>query len=115
MAFNCSFGEGENEDEEEINLKDLVKMRENEINVDDTQRYEGIGTVPQNNNIFNSIFTTEIDNNNQNKLEYFHIQLIKEKINYSLLSLFSVIDNRLNSKKIYFIYKLKNILQFSKF
>ena len=110
MAFNGSFGVGENEDEEEINLKDLVKMRENESNIEDTQRYEDIETVPHNNNIFNSISTTEIENNNENKLEYFQMQLIQEKINYSLLSLFSIIYNRINSYKIFFIYKLKNIL-----
>ena len=111
MAFNGSFRYGEiGEDEEEINLNDLAKMKENESSIDNIQRYNSSNTVPQNNNIFNSIFTTEIDNNdNQTKLEFFRIQLIKEKINYSLFNLIRFINNRINKHKLNFIYKLKYI------
>ena len=111
MAFNGSFRYGEiGEDEEEINLNDLAKMKENESSIDNIQRYNSSNTVPQNNNIFNSIFTTEIDNNdNQTKLEFFRIQLIKEKINYSLFNLIRFISNRINKHKLNFIYKLKYI------
>ena len=93
-----------------INLNDLAKMKENESSIDNIQRYNSSNTVPQNNNIFNSIFTTEIDNNdNQTKLEFFRIQLIKEKINYSLFNLIRFINNRINKHKLNFIYKLKYI------
>ena len=111
MAFNGSFRDGEiEEDEEEINLNDLAKMKENESSIDNIQRYNSSNTLPQNNNIFNSIFTTEIDNNdNQTKLEFFRIQLIKEKINYSLFNLIRFINNRINKHKLNFIYKLKYI------
>ena len=111
MAFNGSFRDGQiEEDEEEINLNDLAKMKENESSIDNIQRYNSSNTVPQNNNIFNSIFTTEIDNNdNQIKLEFFQIQLIKEKINYSLFNLIKFINNRINKHKLNFIYKLKYI------
>ena len=111
MAFNGSFRYGEiGEDEEEINLNDLAKMKENESSIDNIQRYNSSNTLPQNNNIFNSIFTTEIDNNdNQTKLEFFRIQLIKEKINYSLFNLIRFINNRINKHKLNFIYKLKYI------
>ena len=111
MAFNGSFRDGEvEEDEEEINLIDLAKMKENESSIDNTPKYNSSNTVPQNNNIFNSVFTTEIDNNdNQKKLEFFQIQLIKEKINYSLSNLIKFINNRIYRNKINFIYELKYI------
>ena len=111
MAFNGSFRDGEvEEDEEEINLIDLAKMKENESSIDNTPKYNSSNTVPQNNNIFNSVFTTEIDNNdNQKKLESFQIQLIKEKINYSLSNLIKFINNRIYRYKLNFIYELKYI------
>ena len=109
MEFNGSFGEKEFEEEEEINLKDMVKMKENENSIDNIQKYDDIDTVPKNNDIFNSIFATEIENNNDSttKIEYFQILLIKEKINYSLLTIFKIINNHINSYKIFFIYELK--------
>ncbi len=111
MDFNGSFGEGDF-DEEEIDLKDLAKMKENENSLDNILRYNNSDdTVPKNNDIFNSVLTTEINNNNDpKKIEYFEAQLIQEKINYTLNKTFTVINNRINSYKISFIYKLKYIL-----
>ena len=111
MSFNGSFGDGEiNEDEEEINLNDLVKMKENENSIDNIQN-KNEKTVPQNNGIFNSVFATEKENNNiQKKLEFFQIQLIQEKIKYSLLNIFKIINSRMNTYKTFFIYRLKYIL-----
>ena len=45
MEFNGSFGEKEFEEEEEINLQDLAKMKENDISTDNTQKYDDIDTV----------------------------------------------------------------------
>ena len=111
MAFNGSFGDGEIDDyEEEIDLNDLAKQKENENSIDIVQSYNNADAVPQNNDIFNSVFTTEIEHISQNKLEFFQIQLIQEKIKYSLLNIFEIINNRMNKHKIFFIYKLKYIL-----
>ena len=109
MEFNGSFGEREFEEEEEINLKDLVKMKENEISIDNTQKYDDTDTHPKNNGIFNSVFATEIENNNDStkKIEFLQIQLIKEKINYSLLNIYKIINNHIDSYKLFFIYELK--------
>ena len=107
MSFNDSFGNGEIE--EEINLEDLAKMKENENTIDNM--VNSVDTVPKNNDIFNSVFTTEIDNHDElKKLEFFQTQLIQEKINYNLVNLFKIINNRINSYKISFFYKLKYIL-----
>ena len=109
MEFNGSFGEKEFEEEEEINLQDLAKMKENEISNDNTQKYDDIDTVPKNNGIFNSVFPTEIENYDiSTKIEFFQIQLIKEKINYSLRNIYKIIDNHINSYKLYFLYELKH-------
>ena len=107
MEFNGSFGEGEFE-EEEINLKDLAKMKENENSYDNIQKYDDTDTVPKNNDIFNSVFATEIEDSK--KLDYFQIQLIKEKINYSLLNIGAIINSHINSYKLSFISKLKYII-----
>lgn len=111
MEFNDSFGNGGvEEDEEEINLNDLAKMKENESSIDNIPRYNSSNTIPKNNDIFNSVFTTEIDNNdNKKRLEFFQIQLIKEKLNYSLFNLMKVINDRINKHKLNFLYKLKYI------
>lgn len=107
MSFNDSFGNGEIE--EEINLEDLAKMKENENTIDNM--VNSVDTVPKNNDIFNSVFTTEIDNHDElKKLEFFQTQLIQEKINYNIVNLFKIINNRINSYKISFFYKLKYIL-----
>ena len=108
MAFNGSFGDGEIDDEEEINIQELAKMKENENSIDNIEKYPSTDAVPLNNDIFNSVFTTEIDNNQ--KLEFFQIQLIQEKIKYSLLNIVTIIKNRMNKHKIFFIYRLKYIL-----
>ena len=107
MEFNGSFGEGEFE-EEEINLKDLAKMKENENSFDNIQKYDDTDTVPKNNDIFNSVFATEIED--PKKLDYFQMQLIKEKINYSLLNIGAIINSHINSYKLFFISKLKYII-----
>ena len=110
MDFNGSFGEGDLE-EEEIDLEDLAKMKVNDNSTDDVLKYNSDDTVPKNNDIFNSVLTTEINNiNDPKKIEYFEAQLIQEKINYSVNNMFTVINNRINSYKISFIYKLKYIL-----
>ena len=109
MSFNGSFGEGDME--EEINLKDLARMKENENSIDNTLKYNNSETVPKNNDIFNSVFTTEIDNQDDlKKLEFFEAQLIQEKVKYSLLKIFKNINNHINSYKFSFFYKLKYIL-----
>ena len=110
MSFNGSFGEGDME--EEINLQELAKkMKEKENSIDDTLKNNNSETVPKNNDIFNSVFTTEIDNQDDlKKLEFFEAQLIQEKVNYSLLKIFKNINNCINSYKISFFYKLKYIL-----
>ena len=112
MAFNGSFRDVDiEEEEEEINLNDLAKMKENESSIDNIQRYNSSNTVPQNNKIFNSVFTSEIieNNDNQKKLEFFQIQLIKEKLNYTLYNLIKVLNSCINKHKLNFIYKLKYI------
>ena len=109
MSFNGSFGEGDME--EEINLQELAKLKEKENSIDDTLKNNNSETVPKNNDIFNSVFTTEIDNQDDlKKLEFFEAQLIQEKVNYSLLKIFKNINNYINSYKISFFYKLKYIL-----
>jgi len=110
MAFNGSFGERDFEEEEEINLQDLAKMKENENSIDNTKKYDDTDTVPKNSDIFNSVLAKEIENDDQKKLEYFQMQLIKEKINYSLLNIGTIINNHINSYKLSFIYKLKYII-----
>ena len=88
MSFNGSFGDGEIE--EEINLNDLAKIKEKENSIDNM--VNSVDTVPKNNDIFNSVFTTEIDNHDElKKLEFFQTQLIQEKINYNIVNLFKVI------------------------
>jgi len=110
MDFNGSFGDGEIE-EEEIDLKKLAKMKENENSIDNIYKYSNSDTVPKNNDIFNSVFATEIYNNDDpKKIEYFETQLIQEKINYTLNGMFTAINNHMNSYKMSFIYKLKYIL-----
>ena len=110
MSFNGSFGEGDME--EEINLQELAKkMKEKENSIDDTLKNNNSETVPKNNDIFNSVFTTEIDNQDDlKKLDFYETQLIQEKVNYSLLKIFKNINNCINSYKISFFYKLKYIL-----
>ena len=109
MSFNGSFGD--REDEEEINLNDLAKMKEKEDSIDNITNNNN-DTVPKNNDIFNSLFPTEIFfsyNNEQKKIHFFEIQLIQEKINYSLIRIIDAINKHIYSYKISFIYKLKCI------
>ena len=109
MLFNGSFGE--RDIEVEINLKDLAKMKEKENSIDNSLGYNNSGTVQKNNDIFNPIFTKEINNQDDlRKLEFYETQLIKEKINYSLLKIFENINKPINSYKISFFNKLKYIL-----
>ena len=111
MAFNGSFGDGEIDvEEEEFNLNDFAKMKEKEDSIDNTPKHRKTDTVHENNDIFNSIFASEIDsNNNQNKIEFLQILLIQEKIKYSLLNIFRILKNHMNKHKIFFIYRLKFI------
>ena len=112
MSFDASFGD--REDEEEIDLNDLAKMHEKENTIDNIINTKD--TIPKNNNIFNSVFTTEIlssninNNDEERKLQFFEIQLLQEKINFSLFRIVDVLNKHIFSYKIAFIYKLKYIL-----
>jgi flagellar biosynthesis chaperone FliJ len=111
MSFNAF---GDREDEEEIDLNDLAKMHEKENSIDNIINIKD--TIPKNNDIFNSVFTTEIfssninNNDEERKLQFFEIQLIQEKINFSLYRIVDVLNKHIYSYKIAFIYKLKCIL-----
>ena len=116
MAFNGSFGDKDfEEEEEEINWSDLAKMKEKEENENSFNNImilnKSLDTVPKNNDIFNSVFTKEIkDNDNIKQLEYLKIKMIQEKINYSLTKIISIIATHTNSYKRSFIWRMKYIV-----
>ena len=112
MSLNCSFGvkEGEEKEEEEIDLNALVKEKDQELtleNMKDNSK-EVISQYNDNDEIFNPVSTKEIqDLEDNNQLEFYQTLLIKEKINLSLKTIFSSINNHIKSDKSFFINKLK--------
>ena len=114
MSLDCSFG-GNNvagvEEEEEIDLNDLAKMKDKELTMDNIDNNSEDITPQNSNQIFNPILTKEISNvEDINQLEYYQTLLIKEKINSSLNSIFSAINTNIKKHKSLFFNKLKLIM-----
>ena len=107
MSLECSFG---GKDEEEIDLNELAKMKDKEITIENILNDDDI-TPNNDNQIFNQISTREIDNGEEiDQIEYYESQLIQEKINLSINTIFNLIKNRINIYKYSFFHKVKLIL-----
>ena len=113
MSLDCSFGgnNGAAEEEEEMDLNDLAKMKDKELTMDNIDNNSEDIIFSNNNQIFNPILAKEITNEeNENQLEYYQTLLIKEKINASLNSIFSAINTHIKEYKSSFFNKLKLIM-----
>ena len=113
MSFDCSFGGngGEEEEEQEIDLNSLAKLKDKELTMENIMNNSKDIITPNNNQIFDQVSTKEIDDlEDINQLEYYQTLLIKEKINSSLKIIFSVINNHIKVYKASFFYKLKLIM-----
>ena len=107
MSLECSFG---GKDEEEIDLNELAKMKDKEITIENILNDDDI-TPNNDNQIFNQISIREIDNGEEiDQIEYYESQLIQEKINLSINTIFNLIKNRINIYKYSFFHKVKLIL-----
>ena len=107
MSLECSFGA---KDEEEMDLNELAKEKDKEMTIENILNDNYI--EPNNENqIFNQISTKEINNGEEiDQIEYYQSQIIQEKINLSLNTIFTVIKNRINNYKNSFFQKMKLIL-----
>ena len=107
MSLECSFG---GKDEEEMDLNELAKEKDKEMTIENILNDNDI--EPNNENqIFNQISTKEINNGEEiDQIEYYQSQIIQEKINLSLNTIFTVIKNRINNYKNSFFHKMKLIL-----
>ena len=113
MSANCSFGinEGEDKEEEEIDLNTLAKVKDKELTLENMVDDSNNELTQNNEQIFNPVSTKEIqDLADNNQLEIYQSLLIKEKINSSLKTIFSSINSHLKSYKSFFFNKLKIIL-----
>ena len=108
MSINCSFGEKNEESEEEekeYDINALAQMKDKELTIDD------INYDTENAQIFNQVTTKEIDmGDEENKLEYYQSQLIQEKINLALSTIITNINIHINIYKKSFFNKMKLIL-----
>ena len=107
MSLECSFGA---KDEEEMDLNELAKEKDKEMTIENILNDNDI--EPNNENqIFNQISTKEINNGEEiDQIEYYQSQIIQEKINLSLNTIFTLIKNRINNYKNSFFHKMKLIL-----
>ena len=109
MALDCSFGDKGGE--EEIDLKTLAKIKDQELTIENLINEGESETEPNNNQIFNQVSTKEINNREDiNQLEYYQTLLIQENINLSLKTIFSIINSHILINKKYLFHKLKSIL-----
>ena len=110
MSANCSFGinEGEDKEEEEIDLNTLAKVKDKELTLENMVDDSNNELTQNNEQIFNPVSTKEIqDLEDNNQVEFYQSLLIKEKINSSLKIIFSSFNNHLKYYKSFFFNKLK--------
>lgn len=106
MSMDCSFGDNNEEVEEEIDLNNLVKIKNDELTMENI-----VEPNSKDDQIFNQITTKEInEEENIDQIKYYEAQLIHEKIKASLNQIFSSINDKITSNKMSFFYKLKLIL-----
>ena len=104
--MDCSFGDNNEEVEEEIDLNNLVKIKNDELTMENI-----VEPNSKDDQIFNQITTKEInEEENIDQIKYYEAQLIHEKIKASLNQIFSSINDKITSYKMSFFYKLKLIL-----
>ena len=107
MSLECSFG---GKDEEEMDLDELAKGKDKEITIENILNDNDI-TPNNDNQIFNQISTKEIKSGEEiEQIEYYQSQIIQEKINLSLNTIFTIIKSHINNYQNSFFQKLKLIL-----
>lgn len=136
MAFNCSFGEINKENEGEVDNVDYIQNDINNIIEDDQKQigrespnlfkmlnnpennaeneislekiiFNNSTSSPRENDIFNPVFAQEIENDNNSKEDFYQNEFIKENINYHLKKIFIIIQSNIIKNKTKFFYDLK--------